>query len=82
MMATGIIATVALFVYRENCDAASDPTVCQGYTNSVHWAYPLIALGAICFIAAALSATSFQRRGRKNGSVGPTDEDDQEGVFD
>jgi hypothetical protein len=71
---TGVIIAVALLVRRGDCDGLSSPTVCRGYTNSLHWAFPLVALGAICFFTAGLSATDFvQRRGRKSGSEGPTD---------
>jgi hypothetical protein len=63
MMVTGTIVTVALLVHRENCDGVLASQVCQGYTNSIHWAYPLIALGVICFIAAGLSAANLLRSG-------------------
>ena len=62
MIVTGTIVTVVLLVHWANCDgvlASSD--VCQGYTNNIHWAYPLIALGAICFIAAGLFTTNQER---------------------
>jgi hypothetical protein len=62
MLVTGIIITVSLLVHRENCDGISPPVVCQGYTNSLHWAYPLIGLGAACFIAAGLSVTNLVRQ--------------------
>ena len=76
MIVTGVILTVALFVHRENCDGVSSPNVCEGYTNSLHWTYPIIALGAICFIAAGLSATKFLRhRVRTSDSVSATELD-------
>jgi hypothetical protein len=70
ILVTGVIVTISLLVHRENCDGVSSPIVCQGYTNSLHWAYPLIGLGAVCFIAAGLSVTNLAHRtGRKNGGV-------------
>lgn len=73
MIVTGTILAGAILVHRENCDGVLSPNVCQGYTNSLHWAYPLIALGAICFIAAGLSAANLLRR--KQDSVSPADQD-------
>ena len=61
MIVTGTIVTVALLVHRGNCDGVLASQVCQGYTNSIHWAYPVIALGVLCFIAAGLSATNLLR---------------------
>jgi hypothetical protein len=73
MLVVGTILTVALLIRRENCDGVSPSIVCQGYTNSLHWAYPIIVLGAVCFIAAGLSATNLvQRHGQKGSSVRPT----------
>ena len=67
MIVTGTIVTVALLVHRENCDGVLGSRVCQGYTNSIHWAYPLVALGVICFIAAGLSAANLLRSGSPAG---------------
>jgi hypothetical protein len=64
MIVTGAIVTVALLVHRANCDGVLASQVCRGYTNSIHWVYPLIALGAVCFIAAGLSATNQDARER------------------
>ena len=73
MVVVGVILTVALLVNYENCDGISPSTVCQGYTNSLHWTFPVIVLGAVCFIAAGLSATNLvQRHGRKSGAASPT----------
>lgn len=78
MILVGAILTVALFVRRENCDGVSSPVMCQGYTNSLHWTYPIVALGVICFIAAAMFATKcLQHRGRTKDSVSPTEIDGQ-----
>jgi hypothetical protein len=47
----------------------SPPLICKGYTNSLHWAYPVIGLGVACLIAAGLSASKlFRRRGRTCGA--------------
>jgi hypothetical protein len=60
---TGIGITVAMLVQRVNCDSGTSPmTVCLGYTNRIHWAYPILAIGVICFIAAGVSATRLGRR--------------------
>lgn len=63
---TGI--TAALLIQRVNCDniGTSPMTVCLGYTNSIHWAYPIVAIGVICFIAAGMSAARLGRRRRAN----------------
>ena len=62
MIVTGTIVTVVLLVHWANCDGVlASSHVCQGYTNNIHWAYPLIALGAICFIAAGLFTTHQER---------------------
>ena len=54
---SGIGITVALLVQRVNCDSGTSPmTVCLGYTNSISWVYPIVAVGVICFIAAGVSA--------------------------
>ena len=59
---SGIGITVALLVQRVNCDSGTSPrTVCLGYTNSMHWAYPIVAIGMICFIAAGVSAARLGR---------------------
>lgn len=56
---TGMGITMALLVQRVNCDNSGSPmTVCLGYTNSIHWAYPIIAIGVVCFIAAGVSAST------------------------
>ncbi|MFZ0250392.1 MAG: hypothetical protein WAL61_10650 [Acidimicrobiales bacterium] len=60
----GSIITVMLLVRRDGCDGVA--TGCQGYTNSIHWTFPLILLGAVCFVAAGLSATTLGR-GRHRG---------------
>lgn len=60
---SGIGITVALLVQRVNCDSGTSPmTVCLGYTNSINWAYPIVAIGVICFIAAGVSAARLGRR--------------------
>jgi hypothetical protein len=59
----GSITTVMLLVRRNNCDGVA--TGCQGYTNSIHWTFPLVLLGAACFIAAGLTATGLGRRRRR-----------------
>lgn len=62
---SGIGITVALIVQRVNCDSGASPmSVCLGYTNSIHWALPIVAIGVICFIAAGVSAASLGRRRR------------------
>jgi hypothetical protein len=43
-------------------------SVCLGYTNSIHWALPIVAIGVICFIAAGVSAASLGRRRRADES--------------
>jgi hypothetical protein len=70
MLLIGVITTVALIINRANCDGVSTASVCQGYTNSLHWVYPVIALGAICFIAAGLSVAKLHRQ--KDLPVSPT----------
>jgi hypothetical protein len=55
MFLIGVITAVALVIHRANCDGASPAVVCQGYTNSLHWAYLAFSFGIICFIAAGLS---------------------------
>jgi hypothetical protein len=62
----GSVVTVILLVRRNGCDGVE--TGCQGYTNSIHWTFPLILLGAACFIAAGLSATNLGRR--RHGDTG------------
>jgi hypothetical protein len=71
----GIIITVTLFLRRDNCDGISPSTVCQGYTTSIHWAYPIIVIGAGCFIAAGLSATNLVQRRKRDGGPVPRPED-------
>jgi len=74
---TGIGITLALLVQRVNCDSGTSPvTVCLGYTNSIHWAFPIVGIGVICFIAAGLSASTRQgRRGRADEPlIGPDGE--------
>ena len=67
---SGIGITVALIVQRVNCDSGASPlTVCLGYTNSIHWALPVIAIGVICFIAAVVSAARLGRRRRADESL-------------
>ena len=62
---SGIGITVALLVQRVNCDSGTSPmTVCLGYTNSIHWVYPIVAIGVICFIAAGVSSARLGRRRR------------------
>jgi len=62
---SGFGITAALLVQRVNCDSGTSPmTVCLGYTNSIHWAYPIAAIGVICFIAAGVSAARLGRRRR------------------
>ncbi len=62
---SGIGMTVALLVQRVNCDGGTSPmTVCLGYTNSIHWAVPIVAVGVMCFIAAGVSAARLGRRRR------------------
>jgi hypothetical protein len=69
LVVTGTVLTVILIVHRDDCDGVSASAGCQGYTNSIHWTFPLILLGAAFFIAAGLSATNLvQRRHRKNES--------------
>jgi hypothetical protein len=64
----GTILTVILLVRRDNCDGVASG--CQGYTNSIHWTFPLVLLGAGCFIAAGLSAATLaRRRQRRDTSV-------------
>ena len=42
---SGIGITVALLVQRVHGDSGTSPmTVCLGYTNSIHWAYPIVAI--------------------------------------
>ena len=56
---SGIGITVVLLVERVNCDSGTSPmTVCLGYTNSIHWAYPIVAIGVICFVAVGVSPSS------------------------
>ena len=62
---SGIGIAVARLVQRVNCDSGSSPmTVCLGYTNSIHWAYPIVAIGVVCFIGAAVTAARLSRRRR------------------
>lgn len=63
---SGFGITAALLVQRANCDnsGTSPMMVCLGYTNSIHWAYPIVAIGVICFIAAGVSAARLGRRRR------------------
>ena len=78
MIMTGVILTVTLLVHRENCDGVSSPVVCQGYTNSLHLTYPIIALGVICFIAAGLIASKFVRHSdRTNYPISSTELDNR-----
>jgi hypothetical protein len=63
---TGLGITVALLVQRVNCDDGGVPPMaaCLGYTNSIHWAYPVVAIGVICFVGAGVSvARGLARRG-------------------
>jgi hypothetical protein len=62
----GISITVALLVQRVNCDETSPMTVCLRYTNNLRWAYPIVAIGVICFIAAGVSAARLGRQQRAN----------------
>jgi len=75
----GIVVTVTLVIRRDNCNGISPSDVCQGYTTGIHWANPIIVVGAGCFVAAGLSATNLvqlrQRDGdhaarRENGDLG------------
>lgn len=60
---SGVGITLALLVQRVSCDGGTSPmSACLGYTNSIHWAYPIVAIGVICFIAAGLSAARLGRR--------------------
>ncbi len=62
---SGFGITTALLVQRVNCDSGTSPmTVCLGYTNSIHWAFPIVTIGVICFIAAGVCAA---RLGRHRG---------------
>jgi hypothetical protein len=63
----GIVLTVGLVIRRDDCNGYSPPAVCQGYTSSIHWAYPLILVGAACFVCAALSATNLVQRRDRGG---------------
>jgi hypothetical protein len=67
LMATGTIITVTLLVRRDNCGGVDATTDCQGYTNTIHWTFPLILLGAACIVAAGLSATNLVQRHRRRG---------------
>jgi hypothetical protein len=64
LVVTGIIVTTVLVVRRDHCNGVSPNSVCQGYTAAIHWAYPIILLGAGLFLAAALSATNLVQRAR------------------
>jgi hypothetical protein len=79
MIVTGTIVTAVLLVHRAHCDDVLASRVCQGYTNSIHRAYLLIAFRMICFIAAGPAATNFRRR--KKNSHSPADQDGREGVL-
>jgi hypothetical protein len=70
---TGMGITMALLVQRVNCDNSGSPmTVCLGYTNSIHWAYPIGAIGVICFMVAGVSAsTPVRRRGADQPPIDP-----------
>jgi hypothetical protein len=60
---SGFSITVALLVLRVNCDSGTSPMrVCLGYTNKIHWAYPIAAIGVTCFIAAGVSGAWLGRR--------------------
>jgi hypothetical protein len=57
--------TAALLVQRVNCDNGGSPvSICLRYTNSLHWVYPIAAVGVTCFIASSLSTTTRRRRHR------------------
>jgi hypothetical protein len=60
----GVAAVRALSVHYESCNGDLPNVVCQGYVNTLHWTYPVIALGALCFIAAGLFSSKLLRRNR------------------
>jgi hypothetical protein len=62
LVVTGILVTTVLVVRRDDCNV-SPSSVCQGYTTGIHWAYPIIVIGAGFFVAAALAATNLVQRG-------------------
>ena len=64
---TGIIITVALVIHRDDSDGLQPDSVYQGYTTGIHWAYPVIMVGAALLIAAGLSATDLVQRRRHDG---------------
>jgi hypothetical protein len=67
---SGFGITVALLVQRVNCDSGTSPmAVCRKYTNSIHWAYPIAAVGVTCFIAAGVYAVWSGRRHREDESL-------------
>ncbi len=80
LIVSGTVTSAARLVHGANSDGVLDSHVSQGYSNSIHWGYPLIALGTICFIAAGLTATNFLRRRKDSGS--PADQDGRERVLD
>jgi hypothetical protein len=67
----GIGFTVTLVVLRDRCTSNAvaslgnvtlASTSCQGYTPTIHWSYLLVALGAVLFVAAALSGTNLVQK--------------------
>ena len=60
---SGFGIAAAMLVQRVNCDSGTAPMlVCLGYTNSIQWTYPIVAIGVGCFIAAGVSAARLSRR--------------------
>jgi hypothetical protein len=54
MVVTGVGITMALLINRGDCSGVTSLTVCEDYTSSIHWAIPVFAIGALCFVAAGL----------------------------
>jgi hypothetical protein len=68
----GIALTVKLVVLRgrwtsDALGSQGDVTLasasCQSYTAAIHWTYLLLGLGAVLFVAAALSGTNVVQKG-------------------
>ena len=70
---SGLGITAGLLVQRVNCEMTSPTALCEGYTNSIRWAYPIAAVGAVCFIAAVVSALWSGRRREDEPLLSPTD---------
>ena len=64
MLVIGIAVTVILEARRSHCSANrnNDNSACLSYNPSIHWAFAVIVLGAVLFVAAALAGTNWVQR--------------------